>query len=275
MPPTDKAQKSSSLLRFAVAANIASVAILTTMVVVIANSNDIVYRIDWGNAAEWATWVVAAIALVAAFRAARAAISTDKKQTEQLAILRADALARHESEIRMQADQVSAWLDSQLNVNLTNASTLPVYDVKVAFDSVDIVERDDELPRLMAEDPAKQHLTCEALLSTDNKGRVFRFDQQLTIDRGILPPTPNISVPDFRKPLFRRLRLIGLVKGFIRENRTGADLVEQHASNDSLVASKQAEWQRRGVELYFRDAAGVHWTRNRHGYLEKSNSSRH
>lgn len=192
---------------------------------------------NWADQIQaWATLASAVLtlaALVAAFLGARAALRANNQQAEQLRQLQLEALERQEQAKQSQAVQICSWIDKELYVFVTNASSQPIYDVKVQYVGSDASAADWE-------------------------AQVFP------------PDTRRFALDDLRSRL--RNRLIDSLAAREGITLTEYDLTHTTVAKDRIeeqLPSEMVAWAREGVKIEFRDVSGRRWLRDAQGRLSE------
>ena len=191
---------------------------------------------SWADQLEaWSTLgtgVITLLALIVATIGARAAFRTNAQQSKQLEILEEEAKARREQDRRMQASLISAWLDDNLRVYVTNMSSQPVYDVTLVYERI----------------PDKVRLPfVKASLAPSVQ---FEVDElHVNIDSALRKSACKKLEYDFSQINFNL-------------NSTEVQRI------GDKVKSLRPDWISSGVKVEFRDASGFRWRRDSRGVLD-------
>lgn len=182
---------------------------------------------------DYLSTIIAIAALAVASLAAWATIKTNANQAKQLLRLEQESKERREQEKRLQASQVSAYLEDNMLIFVCNESGLPIYDVSISYHG----------PTVSKTFGPYRHLDSRHNRFSPPGSSEFLSE---LVDRAIL----GKSYQSGFAPLL---------------SRSGEPTPEYHEA-----VNLAREWAKFGLTLSFRDANNVTWCRNDKGELKET-----
>lgn len=198
---------------------------------------------NWGSVPDWLAGSGALLAVVFAGIAAKAALRTNDQQSRQLAHLEQAAVDSRAEQRRLQASQVAVWIelsapdsgDARIQVCYSNASTQPVYSVRI-------------------------------------KSRFLADTLENSIRFAVMPPTQGVEVSEKSSRILSSKLYVAAMESHPRPGNDDESSRYNSAVQHTL-AQLMRQARDDGIQIEFHDAAGISWCRNNRGVLTEIVSS--